>query len=134
MDIQVGWFLGMVSSVHQTNIEKILQRAMVTYEELLILVVEIEGILNCRPITYVYNDEFSEPLTLRHLIYGYRVLSTKSINDQNLLENEQFSTSHLSKHIKYLTNLLESYWNQWTKKYLSELREQHKTRKNDQIR
>ena len=112
MDIQVGWFLGMVSSVHQTNIEKILQRAMVTYEELLILVVEIEGILNCRPITYVYNDEFSEPLTLRHLIYGYRVLSTKSINDQNLLESEQFSNCNLSKRIKYLHNLLGSYWNQ----------------------
>ena len=33
-------------------------------------------------------------------------------NDQNLLENEQFSTSNLSKLIKYLHNSLESYWNQ----------------------
>ena len=58
-----------------------------TYEELLTLIVEIEGILNCRPITYVYNDEFSEPLAPSHLIYRFRILSTKSINEQNLLEN-----------------------------------------------
>ena len=101
-----------------------------TYEELLTLIVQIEGILNCRPITYVYNDEFSEPLTPSHLIYGYRILSTKSINDQNLLENDQFSINNLSKRIKYLHNLLESYWNQWTKEYLNELREHHTTGKN----
>ena len=83
-----------------------------TYEELLTLIVEIEGILNCRPITYVYNDEFSEPVIPSHLIYGYRILSTKSINDQNLLEREQFSNCNLSKRIKYLHNLLGSYWNQ----------------------
>ena len=101
-----------------------------TYEELLTLIVEIEGILNCRPITYVYNDEFSEPLTPSHLIYGYRILSTKSTNDKNLLENEQFNTSNLSKRMKYLHNLLESYWNQWTKEYLNELREHHATGNN----
>ena len=54
---------------------------MVTYEELLTLIVEIEEILNCPPITYVHYDEFSEPLTSSHLIYEYRILSTKSIND-----------------------------------------------------
>ena len=79
-----------------------------TYEELLTLTIEIEGILNCRPIACVHNDEISEPLTPGHLIYGYRILSTKSTNE-NLLENEQFSTSNLSKRMKYLHNLLESY-------------------------
>ena len=64
-----------------------------------------------------------------HQPYVHRILSTKSINDQNLSENEQFSTSNLSKHIKYLHNLLESYWNQWTKEYLNKLREHHATGK-----
>ena len=32
--------------------------------------------------------------------------------------------------MKYLHNLLESYWNQWTKAYLNELREHRKNRKN----
>ena len=91
--------------------------------------IEIEGILNCTPITYVYNDEISEPLTPSHLIYGYRILSTQLTNDQNLSENEQFSTSNLSRRMKYLHNLLESYWNQWTKEYLNELIEHHTTGK-----
>ena len=111
-------------------LKKSLFRAAVTYKELHTLIVEIEGILNCRPITYVYKDEFGEPLTPSHLIYGYRILPTKSINDQNLFENEQFSTSNLSKRMKYLQNLLESYWNQWTKEYLNEFRQHHTTEKN----
>ena len=92
-------------------LRKSLFHATVTYKELLTLIVEIEGILNCRPITYVYDDEISKPLTPSHLIYGYRILSTKSTNDQNLLENEQFSTSNLSQRMKYFHNLLESFWN-----------------------
>ena len=46
------------------------------------------------------------------------------------MENEQYSTSNLSKRMKYLHKLLESYWNQWTKEYLNKLREHHTTRKN----
>ena len=75
-----GFWEWLVQSTKRT-LRKSLFRATVTYEELLTLIVEIEGILNCRPITYVYNDEFSEPLTPSHLIYGYRILSTKSIYD-----------------------------------------------------
>ena len=111
MEIHGGFWEGLVHSTKRI-LRKALFRATVTYEELLTLIVEIEGILNCRPITYVYNDEFSEPLTPSHLIYEYRILSTKSINDQNLLESEQFSNCNLSKRIKYLHNLLGSYWNQ----------------------
>ena len=51
-------------------LRKLIFHATVTYEELLTLIVEIEGILKCRPITYVYIYEFSEPLTPSHLIYG----------------------------------------------------------------
>ena len=54
----------------------------------------------------------------------------QSANGQNLLENEQFNTSNLSKRMKYSHNLLESYWHQWTKEYLNELGEYHTTRKN----
>ena len=110
-----GGFWGRLIQSTKRISRKLLLRTTVTYEELLTLIIEMEGILNCRPTTYVYNDEFREALTPNHLIYGYRILSTKLINDQNLLEHEQFSTSNLSKRVKYLHNLLESYWNQWTK-------------------
>ena len=96
----------------------------------LTLIVEIEGILNCRPITYVYNDEFSKPLTPSHLIYGYRILSTKSINDQNETMKMNNLVLVIYQNIKYLHKLLESYWNQWTKEHLNELREHHTTGKN----
>ena len=97
---------------------------MDTYEELLTLIAEMEEILKFRPITYLYNDEISERL------YRYRILSTKSTNDQNLLEYEQFNISNLSKRMNYLHNLLESYWNQRTKEYLNDLREHGTTDQN----
>ena len=97
---------------------------MDTYEEMLTLIAEMEEILKFRPITYLYNDEISERL------YRYRILSTKSTNDQNLLEYEQFNISNLSKRMNYLHNLLESYWNQWTKEYLNDLREHGTTDQN----
>ena len=83
----------------------------------LTLIVEIEGILNCRPITYVYNDEFSKPLTSSHLIYEYRILSTKSINDQNETMKMNNLVLVIYQNIKYLLKLLESHWNQWTKEH-----------------
>ena len=125
------WWGGFWERLVQSNrqiLTKSLFRVTVTYEELLTVIIEIEGILNCRPITYVYNGAFSEPLTPSDLIYAYRILSTKSVNDQNLIE--QFSTSNLLKRMKYLHNLLEPYWNQWTKEYLNELREYNTTEKN----
>ena len=91
-----GFWERLVLSTKRT-LRKSLFRATVTYEELLTLIVEIEGIMNCRPIIYEYNNEFSKPFTPSHLIYGYRILLTKSINDQTLLEHEKFSTSNLFK-------------------------------------
>ena len=69
-----GWFWEWLVQSTKRTLRRLLFCATVTYEELLTLTAEIEGILNCRPITYVYNSAASEPLTPSHLIYGYRIL------------------------------------------------------------
>ena len=56
------------------SLRKILFRSTVNYEELVTIVTEIEGIINCRPLTYIYNDN-AEVVTPSHLIYGRRLLS-----------------------------------------------------------
>jgi hypothetical protein len=55
--------------------EENLGNARLTYEELLIFVIEVEAILNSRPLTYVSTEELNEPPTPSHLIFGRRMLS-----------------------------------------------------------
>lgn len=57
-------------------VKKTLGRAFVTLPQLEMIIVEIEAMLNDRPLTYV-SSEFTdlEALTPAHLIYGRRILS-----------------------------------------------------------
>ena len=55
-----GFFERLVRSV-KLCLKKSLRNAKLTFEELSTVLVEIEGVLNSRPLTYVY-DEMDEPL------------------------------------------------------------------------
>jgi len=50
----------------KSSLKKILGVAKLAYEELLTVFTEVEGVLNSRPLTYVYSDEVEEPLTPSH--------------------------------------------------------------------
>ena len=54
-------------------LKKTLRNAKVTSAELYTLVIEIEGTLNNRPLTYLSADEFDKALTPNHLICGRRL-------------------------------------------------------------
>jgi hypothetical protein len=55
-------------------LKKILGTTKLSYDELLTVVVDVEAILNSRPLTYLDNDDMAEPLTASNLISGKRVL------------------------------------------------------------
>ena len=57
-------------------LKKTLRNAKVTSAELYTLVIEIEGTLNNRPLTYLSADEFDKALTPNHLIRGRRLMSS----------------------------------------------------------
>ena len=54
---------------------KMVGRANFTQDELLTAVVEIEAVINSRPISYVSSADFEEPLTPSHLVVGRRLLN-----------------------------------------------------------
>jgi hypothetical protein len=64
-------------------LKKVIGRTSLSFDELRTLIVEIEGLLNARPITYVYDDTeaISYPLAPSHLVYGRRI--TTSPNTQH---------------------------------------------------
>ena len=44
------------------SLRKILGKAQLTYGELLTVLIEVEGVVNSRPLTYIYPEVTEEPL------------------------------------------------------------------------
>ncbi|XP_068685002.1 uncharacterized protein [Montipora foliosa] len=114
-----GFFERLVRSTKRC-LKKTLGTARVSYEELLSVVVEIEGILNSRPLTYVDN-KLRSPLTPSQLVIGRRLLS----KEEKTPSEAPQTRSELSRRAKYLTTVLSQFWRRWQKEYLTELRVHH---------
>ena len=61
-------------------LRKTLGNAHLTYEELETVLVETEGILNSRPLTFVYDEITEPPLTPSCLVIGRRLLDQTAIS------------------------------------------------------
>ena len=59
----------------QTLSKKMIERAKLTYDELVAAVTEVEAINNSRPLSYILLDDMDEPFTPAHLFVGHRLLS-----------------------------------------------------------
>ena len=55
-------------------LKKKLGKARVSYEELETVLIEIESVINNRPLTYVGDEIDKGPITPNHLIYGRKLL------------------------------------------------------------
>ena len=97
-----------------------LGNARLSINELLTVLLEIERVVNNRPITYDYPTDLDKCLTPNNLLFGRR-LEAHSYRDNS--QTETFSQATYSKH---LTAILNHFWNRWRTKYLAELRESHK--------
>ena len=106
------------------SLQKTLRNAKVTSAELYTLVVEIEGTLNNRPLTYLSADEFDKALTLNHLICRRRLEQLPDLNIKHCME-EDLSPGNLNRRQQYLAKLLYHWWNRWKHEYLVDLRETH---------
>ena len=123
------WWGGrMIKSVKRC-LRKTLGNARLSYEELLTELIEVESILNSRPITYVSTEDCEEPVTPSHLMYGRRLLSLPIAD--NLEEKDkdwEQTVSDINRRQRHLQKLLDHYWRRWKNEYLLELRESHRQR------
>ena len=115
-----GFFERMVQSVKRC-LRKVLGNARLTFDELLTTLVEVEGTLNSRPLTYAYDEVGSEPLTPSHLMVGRRLMSMPVGNDSD--ESEE---GYCSRRFQYLSKKKQHFWNRWRREYLADLREFHR--------
>ena len=102
-------------------LKKIVGRALLSFEEMRTLLIEIEGTLNNRPLTYVYDDEqgISYPLTPSSLIYSRTIATTASDKQYEILSTNQA----LTRRERYHWTLLKQFAKQWRSEYLTSLLE-----------
>ena len=94
-------------------------------------IVEIEAIVNSRPLAYIYPDDLEQPLTPSHLLVGRRLLSLPDhLTYLEPEEDEDFelTTESLQRRAKYLNSVLNHFWRRWSREYLLELRDTHRQR------
>ena len=115
-----GGFYERMVQIGKRPMRKILRRTNVTYDELLTIVNEIEAVVNCRPLCYLYSDDIEQVLTPSHLITGKRLISVNRVlPDDNFQENE----NNLNSRLKHLRTLIGHYEKRWKQEYLTEFRE-----------
>ena len=64
--------------IHSTKrcLRKCVRNCTLTYKEFYTVLVEIEGVLNSRPLTYLDENDIEEPLKPIHLYCGHRILKS----------------------------------------------------------
>jgi hypothetical protein len=100
-------------------LRKVLGRALLSYEELETVLVEVESIINDRPITYIDTDSIEEPITPNHLIFGRRLLA---MNQSSKESEPAKSILDLKGRVLYRQKLVRDFQRRWKSEYLLALR------------
>ena len=93
------------------------------------ITVEIEAVLNDRPLTYVSSEiDDAEPLTPSHLLYGRRITNLPHPLQEVICDDPTYNsgTSQIEDQAKRRNKLVQHFWNRWRQEYLTSLREFHK--------
>lgn len=118
-----GFFERMVGTVKRC-LRKVIGNAKLSYDELNTCLIEVEATINNRPLTYMYEEPGSEPLTPSHLMYGHRL---NALPDSCRIVDNIDSVA-ISRRYRYLLTKLDNFWTRWRREYLTDLRELHRNR------
>jgi len=119
-----GGFWEHLIGLTKQAIRKTVGRAFISLQQLQKIVVEIESILNDRPLNYVNSDlRDPQPLSPSHLLYGRRIQQVpRPLNDQEDETDPSFVDGmDLRKRVDKLTQLIGHFSSRWKREYLTSL-------------
>jgi len=100
-----------------------------TLESLQTIVIEVEALLNDRPLNYVSSDVSDlEPITPSHPLQGRRIttLPYSKVEDDEITDPD-FGDDSQSRHsAKTQAIIVKHFWSRWRHEYLTALRETHR--------
>ena len=122
-----GFWERLVRSVKEP-LRKVLGREVIGYDELVTTVTEVEAVVNCRPLGYLYLDSPSDclPLTPAHLVNGRGLLGSAVSIPVEAAQN-------INRRQQFLKSLVDYFWTIWSRDYLIELRQHHTNISNDNL-
>ena len=106
-------------------VRKVLGNARLTFDELRTVLAEVEATINCRPLTYQYDEPGVDVLTPSHLIYGRRI---KGMPNDIVEADDYRGNDTCEKRFRYWAMRMRHFWNRWRREYLANLREFHRPR------
>ncbi|XP_011859378.1 PREDICTED: uncharacterized protein LOC105556877 [Vollenhovia emeryi] len=106
------------------HFKRVLGEPLFTFEELNTFVVEVEGVLNSRPITTISSDPNDLlVLTPAHYLIGKPLTTLPEGNLSSVPVNRLSTWQHISK-------VRQNFWARWSLEYLNELQVRAKWNKN----
>jgi hypothetical protein len=105
-----GMFERMVRSTKRC-LRKAVGSRRLTYEELNTVLIEIEAVLNNRPLTYIYENDVEVPLTPSHLFCGRRLFDKEDQVGDDLDEEVKVTRKDIVGAKKKGESVVEHFWN-----------------------
>ncbi|GBO34490.1 hypothetical protein AVEN_109545-1 [Araneus ventricosus] len=108
------------------HLKRTIGKQILTYEEFLTLIIQIEACLNSRPLCPISED----PSELAVLTPGHFIIGTAltTIPEENLLDEKISSL----KRWKLTQQLFQSFWKRWSSEYITSLQRRNKWQKSQQ--
>lgn len=108
------------------HLRRVLKTSQVTFEEFYTILVQIEAIVNSRPLSPLSSDPNDyQPLTPGHFLIG-RPLT--QIPDGEYIEQP----ANRIKHFHYLQQVMNHFWSRWSREYINNLQTRQKWKQNNQ--
>ena len=101
-------------------LKKVLGKARLSYEEMETVLIEVEAVINSRPLTYLYDDDVTDPLTPSHLLSGRNMFIKCGENIASTVIPED-----IGKRARCVQKAVQSFLSKFKQCYLAELREHH---------
>ena len=117
-----GGFYERLVCVVKNTLRKILGSTRLTFEELTTILIEVESVINSRPLTYISDDDTVEALTPYHLSFRLNINNRVKVSNDAEVE---LNSEQCSERVKTLQLTLNQFWNMFRTEYLGQLREEH---------
>jgi len=106
--------------------KKVLGRSHISLPVLQTMIVQVEAVLNNRPLTYTSRDiNDPQPLTPPHLLYGWNITRLPHNCESTNLSDPDYGQELLRRKDKTQAYLMKCFQFHWRHEYLTSLREFH---------